>query len=115
MSRNPAPSAALDKYLLALTDRINTLCLTLAGGSAPRLALTIEEAATCIAMSMSQFRRKFIDTGRLKCVPMGDRARAIDYDELRVAYTKYRDEIRSEFSGSAANDDTIDRSRYGTS
>lgn len=100
MTRHPAPlpahNAVLEKQVAQLVDRVNALCLELtSAGPVPRLALTIEEAATCIAMSISQFRRIFIDGGRVRSVPMGERARAIDYDELRAAYARYKEETRA--------------------
>lgn len=94
----PENVAVLEKQVAQLVDRVNALCLCIevtSAQSAPRLGLTIEEAATCVAMSMSQFRRIFIDGGLLKSVPMGERARAIDYEELCEAWRKHKAESRA--------------------
>jgi AraC-like DNA-binding protein len=92
----PANNPALERQVTQLVDRVNALCLELTSAApVPRLALTIEEAATCVAMSISQFRRVFIDGGLVKSVPMGERARAIDYEELRAAYDRYKAETRA--------------------
>lgn len=89
----PAPPSKVEKQLSLLVDRINTLCLDRATNGAPKLAITITEAAAAVGMSTAQFRRVFL-SGRLRCVPMGERARVIDVDELREAYRLYREQMR---------------------
>lgn len=91
----PPPPTKVEQQLSMLIDRINTLCLERATNGAPKLAITITEAATVVGMSTAQFRRVFLN-GRLRSVPMGERARVIDVDELRDAYQLYREQMRTE-------------------
>lgn len=93
--QHPAPNAVLERQVAQLVERINALVEASTAASVPRFAVTIEDAATCLGMSISQFRRMFIDSGRLRSVPMGERARAIDVAELRAAYERYKEETRA--------------------
>lgn len=91
----PPNTAALEKQMTRLVESVGALVDASTAGAVPRLALTIEEAATCIAMSVSQFRRIFIHGKLLRSVPMGERARAIDVEELRAAYERYKETTRA--------------------
>lgn len=98
MTRQVAPQPAppptkVEKQLGILVERLNALCLERATNGAPKLAITIKEASAAVGMSTAQFRRVFL-SGRLRCVPMGERARVIDVDELRDAYQLYREQAR---------------------
>jgi AraC-like DNA-binding protein len=88
-------SVVLERQVSQLVERINALIETMRAEGVPRMALTIDEAATAVAMSSSQFRRIFLDGKLVRSVPMGDRARAIDIDELRAAYQRYKEETRA--------------------
>lgn len=91
----PPAGARIERQLTTLTDRVNALCLEHESQAAPRLALSIDEAATRLAMSKSHFRRVFVDGGRVRLIPVGDRARIIDAEELRAAYERYKSDIRA--------------------
>lgn len=95
MNRQPVNVAKLTRQLATLTDRINALCLEQQAHAQPKLGVTIAEAAGMLGMSAGHFRRVFLESRRVRSIPMGDRARVIDVAELRDAYERYKHEIRA--------------------
>ncbi|HEV8364601.1 MAG TPA: hypothetical protein VGQ52_13895 [Gemmatimonadaceae bacterium] len=62
-------------------------------------AFSIPDAARMVGMSTSQFRRVFLDTGRLRSIPSGIRDRVIDASELHAAWEQFKAEKRAEKAG----------------
>lgn len=58
------------------------------------LAVSIEEAARIVGVSRSQFYRLYLNSGRIKTIPMG-RRRMVDVRELHSAYELLAEESRA--------------------
>lgn len=62
--------------------------------TASPFAVNISRAAKTVGMSHRQFRRVFIDTGRVQLIYVSERTRIIDYTELMRAYAALKESHR---------------------